>query len=506
MNVRGDYLNGAEMNGHRTFDADVVVVGSGASGAVVAAKAIEAGKSVLVLEEGERITAQEYGAMRPTESLKRMWREGGSTAAFGVGDSPVINVTMGRCVGGSSVLTGGVCFRTPEYILDHWSKELGLRDFAPQKLERYFEEVEERINVHDVPVDMRSRSTSLWAEGAAARGIEVHPLRRNTRGCDGCGRCNFGCPHGAKLSVDISYLPDAVAGGARVLSNAQVTKVVIRGGRAVGLEVDLLDARRKRHARATVTARKIVLAAGAVHSPLILWASGIRNRQIGRHMTLHPAFRLTAVFDEVVRGWAGAMQSAYTEHFEDRGVTLISVFIPPFALATGIPGVGPAWTRRVRNLENIAMFGGMIHDEGGGRIWRPRIGREPLMTYRMAPADRPKIREIVRQLGEAYLAAGAKELYLPILGHDPVSPDEFRRLDLERVPARAFECTSQHPMGSVRVGTSRRNSVVDDSGAVWDVDGLFVVDGGTVPTSLGVNPQLTIMAMATRFAERLLAA
>src|SRR5690606_12576364 len=157
--------------------------------------------------------------MRPTQSLKSMWREGGGTAAFGVGDTPVINVTMGRCVGGSSALTGGVCFRTPEHVLDFWAKERGLRDFAPARMEGYFEEVERRVHVEEVPRSMWSRSTTLWAEGAAKRGIDVQSLRRNTDGCDGCGQCNFGCPEHAKLSVDVTYLPDAVRGGARVLSD-----------------------------------------------------------------------------------------------------------------------------------------------------------------------------------------------------------------------------------------------------------------------------------------------
>ncbi len=504
MSVAGEYIHGRDLRGYSTFDADVVIIGSGASGAVVAAKAAAAGRSVLVLEEGEHVASTEYGKLRPSQSLRRIWREGGGTAALGIGDTPVINVTMGRCVGGSSVVTGGVCFRTPESVLDHWAKELGLRDLSPKRLEPYFEEVERAVHVEEVPEAMRSESTRLFAVGAKKRGIDVRSIKRNTRHCNGCGRCNFGCPEGAKMSVDISYLPGAVKRGARVLSDCLVDRVVIKGGKAVAVEGTLLDGRRKRTHKVVVTARQVVVAAGAVHSPLILWNSGIKNRQLGKHMTLHPGFRMTAMFDDAVRGWSGAMQSAYSETFEDRGLTLVSVFVPPFAVASAVPGVGPEWTERVERLDHMAMFGGMIHDEGGGRVWRPRVGREPVMTYRMAKQDRAKVHEIVRQLGETYLVAGATELYLPILGHEAVSPDEFRRLDLERIGVRHFECTSQHPLGSVRTGTSARNSVVDDSGKVWGVDGLYVVDGGTVPTSLGVNPQLTIMAMASRYAERML--
>jgi choline dehydrogenase-like flavoprotein len=499
----GEYIAGREISGDVTLDCDVVIVGSGASGSVVAAKLAEAGQRVLVVEEGGRTPPREYARMRPSESLRALWREGGSTAAFGIGDTPVINVTMGRCVGGSSVLTGGVCFRTPDFVLDHWSKELGLRELSPAGLEPYFDEVEENVNVQAVPTAMRSKSTALWAKGAEKRGIDVKPLRRNTSGCQGIGQCNFGCPEGSKMSVDVSYLPRAVEQGTRVLSDCLVKKVVIKFGRAVGVEGRLLDRQRRERGRVTISARRVVLAAGAVHTPLILWASGVKNRQLGRNMTVHPAFRVIARFDEEVRGWAGSLQSAYSDDFENRGITLVSVFVPPFAVAGGVPGVGPQWTERVRQLDHLAMFGGMLHDDGGGRVWRPRLGREPIITYRMSRKDRARIPTIVRLLAEAYLAAGAKELFIPVLGHEPLGPDEFRKLDLERIPARAYECSSQHPLGTCRVGTSKANSVVDENGRVWDADDLYVVDGGTLPTSLGVNPQVTVMAMATRFAERM---
>lgn len=498
------YESGHTYQTRGTIDADVVVVGSGASGAVVAAKLAEAGHRVVVLEEGNRVSPDDYARMRPSESLRAMWREGGSTAIFGIGDTPVINMTMGRCVGGSSVLTGGVCFRTPEHILDQWEKELGLRDLGPVQLERYFEEVEDVVHVETVPEFMRSKSTVLWGEGAKKRGIELQSMRRNTEGCIGSGRCNFGCPEGAKMSVDRSYLPRAVEAGATVISDCLVDKIRFRGKRAVGVKARFTDASGATRQRVEVRARRVVVAAGAVHTPLLLWASGLGSKHIGRHMTVHPAFRMMARFDEEVRGWSGALQSAYTTAFEDRGITLVSVFVPPFALAAGIPGVGPEWTRRIDDLSHLALFGGLIHDEGGGRVWRPRVGREPIMTYYMAKEDRRRIPDIVRQLAEGYLAAGATELYLPILGHDPVTPDKYRRIDLESFGAHRYECSSQHPLGTTRMGTSEKNSVVDDEGRVWGAEELYVVDGGTVPTSLGVNPQLTIMALATRFAERML--
>lgn len=497
--MTGEYVAGRTRN-QVELSCDTVVVGSGASGAVVAETLQAAGESVVVVEEGPRVTPEEYGAMRPTEHLAAMWREGGTTAAFGLGKSPIINVTMGRCVGGSSALTGGVCFRTPEFVLREWVDDHGLASLTPKALEPHFDEVGRRASISPVPPAERSESTRLWASGAEKLGWRVEPTQRNTSGCKGRSKCNFGCPEQAKQSVDISFLPDAVANGAIVLSDARVSDVVMNGDRAVGVRGKLIDAQANVRGAFTVNASRVVVACGAAHTPLVLWASGIRSKALGRNLTLHPSFRVLARFDDEVRGWEGALQSAYSDTFEDEGITLMSVFVPPFAVAAGVPGLGDAFTERVSDLGHLAMFGGLLHDDGGGRIWRNPFGREPIMTYRMARKDRELMPRIVKRLAEGFAAAGAREIYLPILGHDPIVPDDLATLDISDVPPQRYECSSQHPLGSVRMGVDRRSSVVDDHGRVWGTRGLFVVDGGILPTSLGVNPQWTVMAMARRLA------
>ncbi len=491
------------------LETDVVVVGSGAGGAVVAAELAEAGQRVIVLEEGPHVPSAEIQAMRPSQHLRRVWRDGGMTVAVGVGDSPTINVTMGRAVGGSSIVTGAVCFRTPDHVLSHWARGLGLAELTPEALDPHFSAVEKAISVEEVPVSMRSRSTVLFAEGAEKLGHAIEPLRRNTRGCNGCGRCNFGCPHGAKMSVDQTYLPRAIAAGAEVWSDCLVSRIAIEKGRAIGVEGELLTDRRpffglgRRHAL-RVRAKRVVVAAGSYHTPQLLERSGVgaRSGQVGRNMTLHPAFRMFARFDERVEGWRGALQSAYSRAFEREGITLVGLFVPPGVLAATMPGFGPEHVRRAADVPHLAVFGGMIHDEGGGTV-RRGPGREPLVTYRMAPADKARIPRLIRVMSEIFFAAGAREVFPPILGQPGVTADELARLDLERVPMMRLECSSQHPLGSARMGVSPDTSVVDPTGQTWDVKDLFVADGSIVPTSLGVNPQLTIMAMATRIAWKL---
>ncbi|MGH7327753.1 MAG: GMC family oxidoreductase N-terminal domain-containing protein, partial [Polyangiaceae bacterium] len=362
---------GREVTAPFQAKCDVVVIGSGAGGAVVARELSRAGHSVIVLEEGGYYTPAEYGAMTPSNSLRRLAREAGFAAAVAIGETPFISLMSGKCVGGSSVLTGGVCFRIPDAVLHEWSTDLGLTDLSPEKLDPYFSEVERAIQVETVPESMRSRSTELFVEGADKLGIKMKSLRRNTHGCRGASRCNFGCPHGAKMSVDISYLPDALANGTHILSDALVQKIEISGGRATGVVGKFLDPiTGEPKIPFYVRAKAVVVACGSLHTPVLLRKSGLDSPHIGRHLTLHPAFRVCALFDEYVGGWDGSMQSAYSDHFQDEGITLVSAYSAASILAAAFPGSGKDHYRIAAELPRLGVFGGMIHDEGMGQVRR----------------------------------------------------------------------------------------------------------------------------------------
>jgi choline dehydrogenase-like flavoprotein len=481
--------------------ADVVVVGSGAGGAVVARELARAGRSVVVVEEGDHVKAAEYGKLTPVGTMRRCWREAGLSAAVALGKTPFISVLQGRCVGGSSVLTGGVCFRIPDEVLHHWSRDLGLTTLTPEGIDANFRTVEEAIHVETVPEGMRSRSTELYVQGADKLGIPMKSIRRNTQGCHGASRCNFGCPHGAKMSVDFSYLPDACADGALIVSDALVERIDTAGGVARGVRGRLLDADGTPGVPFEVHAKIVVVACGSLHTPLLLRGSGLDSWHLGRHMTLHPGVRVSALFDEQVEGWDGALQSVYSDHFASDGITLVSVYPPPSILSAAFPGIGPRHRENVHQMPRLAVFGAMIHDEGGGRV-RRWFGREPLVTYRMAPEDRPRLlraMEIVARMG---FAAGAREVAMPIFGLDALKSE--RELDdlVARPPEmHRIECTAYHPLGTAKMSTDRRAGVVRETGEAWQVDNLFVADGSVLPTSIGVNSQLGIMAMADKIAR-----
>lgn len=490
----------------RTSSFDVCIVGSGAGGAVVAKELAESGLSVCVLEEGAHYTPEEYGRFTVAESSRRMLRNGGATFAYGVGDSPSVQIVTGRAVGGGSVLTGGVCFRTPDHVLESWRRD-GLTAFAPDRMAPLFDHVEREVHVEHTPEALRSGSTQLFVEGAKRLGITMSSMRRNTRGCEGKGRCTIGCPNQAKQSVDITYLAKARRHGAVLHSDCLALRVLIQGGRAVGVEGRRLvrDGSSRAGSRFTVHARMVVVAAGALHTPLLLRASGIgkRSNAVGKNLALHPSFGVGAIAPMRIDGWRGALQSVYSDHFASSGITLLSVFAATNVMASRMPGAGDRHLDLARSIPRTALFGGLVHDTGRGVV-RRGIGREPLITYRMSARDKELFARAFLVVAEMAFEGGATAVMLPVEGLAPVrSPDELRAAVRQPLAASRFQAISFHPLGTARMGVDPARDVVDENGESHEVTNLFVADGSTFRSPVGVNAQIPIMANATHIAWRM---
>ncbi len=498
-------VHGRELPHGFRHACDVVVVGSGASGMTVATILAEAGHDVLILEEGPYHRPEDIGRFEPSTSLRRLFREAGMVAAVGVGQTPLISLTLGRAVGGSSLLTGGVCFRIPSAVHHGWVHEQGLHEISERSLEAAYEAVEKRLAVREVPESMRSESSNRFVLGAERLGYTMRSLRRNTGDdCEGNGRCNFGCPAGAKRSVDVSYLPDFVAHGGRVVSDALVEQVIVKNGRAAGVRGRLLGGKFGAPSHEfEVEARTVVVCTGTLHTPQLLRSIGLRSYGLGRFITLHPAARVVARFPDRIDGWNGALQSCYSDDLESEGILFNAVYTAVNVIAAGLPGIGPALHERARQIPNLAMFGAMVHDEAGGYV-TTGIGREPTLVYEMAPKDLLRLKKGMRVLAEMALEAGAEEVVLPIFGM-PAITSRAQALAMERDPidARRIECLAFHPLGSARMANDARSGTVDTNGECFDAPGLYVADGSIFPTSIGVNSQVPIMAMATRLAWRL---
>ncbi len=485
--------------------ADVIVVGSGASGAVVAKEMAADGRSVIVLEEGPWFTPEEKAKFTLTESMMRLFRAGGGTAAVGRGDSPVISNLLGWGAGGSSVVTGGVCFRTPDRVLQDWESNLGLTEYGPDGLSPYFDEIEADLCVHETPEGALSDGARRFRTGAEALGFEIRRTPRNMTGCRGASRCNFVCPIGAKTSVDRNYLPEAVEAGTQLFCDALATKLTFDGDRVSGVKGRFLGEGSRKLGRFHFRAKAVVLAMGTVHTSQLLMRNrvGRGSGLLGRGMTLHPAFRVYGVFPDEVRAGLGAMQGIYSPTLADQGISLIAIMVPPGAMGANVPGIGRDAREYMEKRKHIMAFGAMIHDRDEGRVVNVP-GREPLMLYTLGRESKQLFVDAAKTIGRIYFEAGAEEVLLHFPPFERFrSVAEMEQMQVDSVKWKFVECASYHPLGTVRMGTDAARSVVDPAGRVWEHPNLFVVDGGVIPTHIGVNSQETIMAVALKLARGL---
>jgi choline dehydrogenase-like flavoprotein len=463
--------------------ADFCVVGAGAGGAVAAAELAEGGASVVVLEQGPAHDPDGFTARVP-QMMGRLYRDGGQTATLG---APPIMLPLGRGLGGTTLVNSGTCFRTPAAVLERWATEFGL-ELDEASLRPCFERVERALSVAAVTPALAGANAAVARRGAERLGWSHGYLRRNARGCVGSGVCAFGCPTSAKQHTGITYLPRASAAGARILTGCEVRRVVTERGRARGVIA------RARGRAVEVRAPTVVLACGTVHTPLLLERSGLPDPsgQRGRNLSLHPATAAFALMDEVVDMARGVPQSFYVDEFAAEGIMFEGVAGPPAYAAMSLPLSGRRHRQAMARYRRLAQFGLMVSDSSRGRV--RSLGGRPIIRYDLCRQDLQKFRAGLARLRELFLAAGAREVYLPLPAG--VEPERARPDDLKLM---AF-----HPLGTARADARPTHGVTDGELAVHGVAGLYVSDGSVVPSALGVNPQLTIMALATGMAFHLL--
>jgi choline dehydrogenase-like flavoprotein len=470
------------------IDADVCVIGAGAGGAVVAAELAEGGADVVVLEQGPRHEPDRFSA-RPLEMMARLYRDGGQGTTIG---SPPILLPLGRGLGGTTLVNSGTCFRTPAPVLERWRQEYGLEGLAAEDaLDPCFARVEAALSIAEVTPELAGRNAAVARRGAEALGWSHGFLRRNAKGCVGSGVCAFGCPASAKQHVGITYVPRAEAAGARVITGADVRHVLVERGEARGVEARLAG---PGGGRLEVRAPQVIVAAGTIHTPLLLARSGLGrdSGELGRNLALHPATAAFALMDEVVDMARGVPQSFYVDEFAREGIIFEGVAGPPSYAAMALPLTGRRHADAMANYRHLAQFGLMVSDASRGSV-RSLAGRA-VIRYDLVEEDVARFRTGLAWMRELFAAAGAREVYLPL--PRGVRPEQARARDLKLM---AF-----HPLGTARADARPERGVVDGDLQLHGVRGVHVADGSVVPSALGVNPQLTIMALATRLAFGLL--
>lgn len=481
-------------------EAEVCVIGSGAGGAAVAATMAEHGHSVILLEEGGKFTVNDYG--RDLVSMVRLlYRNAGLMATYGW---PNILVPLGCCLGGTTVINSGTCFRCPDHVLERWGFEFGLSSWGSDKMKKYFERVEDVIRVGESDSDALSRNTLIFKRGLEKLGLKGDKIPRNAEGCTGSGVCCFGCPTNAKKSVDLNYIPMAQKHGARIYTHCRAEKINHENGRAGEVVASFVDpVTRKKVGRLTVKAKVVFISCGTLHTPLILKASKLPDHAhvIGRNLTLHPATKVIALFDEEVRGWDGIPQGYYMDALAAEGITLEQIFTPPAFLAPNLMLFGYAHSEAMGAYNKLAAFGMIISDTSRGRVFKVS-GHYPAVWYSVNRYDLPKYLRGIAYLSEIFFAAGAKKVFPSIHGLPVITREEgIRKIYEARIKPKDLDLQAFHPLGTCRMGADPRTSACDPNGRLYGMDNVFVADGSIFPTSLGVNPQVTIMAAAHKIAD-----
>jgi choline dehydrogenase-like flavoprotein len=489
---------GARLDRNHVLRADAVVVGTGAGGATAAARLRDAGLDVLMLEEGALHRTETF-TTDPSTMIRRLYRDAGTTMILG---NPPIIFAEGRCVGGSTVINGGMAWRTPENVLDRWERDLGLAGLGPRGMEPYFEAAERILHVEPNHEDTFGRNTHLFVRGAEALGWPLARAPRNMRRCVGLNNCALGCPTGAKQAMHVTEVPRALAAGAAMLTGARVDRVLWRGTRAVGVRGRLVGDDGRPGARFEVRAPLVVLAAGARQTPGILRRSRLLARAIGRGLHTHPNAKCVGIFDERIDPWIGTHQAFHVHHFLGEGILIGYAAVPPGLLAAALPGLGAENAEQMAHYNHMLTAATLVDDHTEGRVVMG-LDRQPYMLQTLDDADLERLHRGVALTAELLFAAGARRVLLPFADLPALEgPHELSRIAARPRVRHTIELMTVHIMGTARMAIDPARGATDAAGAVHGVRGLVVADASVLPSSIGVNPQETIVAVTLRNVER----
>jgi long-chain-alcohol oxidase len=494
-----------EVDGDLTLQADVVVVGSGAGGAVAAAVLAGAGLDVVVLEAGGYHRESQFSHLEvPT------YRDMYLQAALGSTADGATSMLAGATLGGGTVINYTTSFPTPPAIREEWDRVGGFDGvFTGEAYTASLTAVSARLGVntdHGSP----GKRDQVIEEGLRKLGWHVGEMPRNAVGCTEteCGYCTMGCRIGAKQSTLATYLPDASAAGARIVPGCWVERVVTDGGKVTGLV-----ARTGGHT-VTVEAPTVILAAGALNTPAILLRSGLGGPAAGRYLRLHPVTAVWGRFEQRVEPWAGILQTRYSDEFNDLDGLGYGVKFETAPIHPLFPAAFFGWEdalsykRDIIGLGHLGVVGLLLRDRDHGKVSIRKDG-SPVWRYSISSYDQAHVRIGVRRGAEVLEAAGASEIISSTIRPVRWRPGH-RNLDrfMSRIDAIGYgpnqtSYFSFHQMGSARMGADPQASVVDGTNQVHGVPGLYVMDGSCFPTSSGANPMLSISAIAHRGATLL---
>lgn len=494
--------------------ADVVVVGSGAGGGTVAGVLAQAGKSVVVLEAGGYRNEADFVQLELVAGPAMFLRGG----LFQTADQNMA-ILAGSTLGGGTTVNWQNCVQPSALVRRQWATEYGLEGLDTEEFDRHLAAVLARMKANADCSDHNGPHARM-REGAERLGWSWHVATRNVDpdayDPDYAGYTHFGDQTGAKLGTLKTYLQDAADAGATIMVNTKADQVCTADGRATGVAAVHTDPATGATARVTVNAPTVVVAAGALETPVLLLRSGLGGPAVGDYLRLHPSAGLFGTYAEDQRPWWGPPQAGVMNEFADiddgygflvEGSQYYTGLFAYQLTAANTSGRAhkQAMSELARTNDNLFI----VRDIGHGRVTLGPDG-EGVHTYALTePLDQRHFAMALDAAARLHEAAGAQQITATAPGLAPWRRGEDLEAWLERLTATPVGAAgilmgSAHQMGTARMGRDPATSVADPRGQVHDTPGVWVGDTSAFPTPSGANPMLTCMALAHRTAEMIL--